>query len=190
MKKADYFVFTGAMGAGKSSLINELECCGFLCINEPARIILKEQRSTGGRGVPETDPELFNDLMLDKMIGDFNENLTSDIPVLFDRGIPDVIAYARLLGTNDFKAKIASEKYIYNRTVFVFNAWEEIYTNDEERKMSFSLAEKFGSDVKNIYKDYGYNVIDVPFLPLSARAEFIKKIIHEKLQNLKNRNDI
>lgn len=179
MKKTEYFVFTGAMGAGKTTVLNELKSCGFLCINDPARIILKEQRSAGGRGVPETDPELFNELMLEKMIGDFNENLNAGEPVLFDRGIPDVTAYAELLGTDALKSKIASEKYIYNRTVFAFNAWKEIYTNDEERKMSFNLAEKFGINVKKIYKDSGYEIIDVPFLPLKERADFIKNIIVE-----------
>lgn len=179
MLKQNYFILTGAMGAGKSAVLAALKAMDFKCIAEPARIVLKEQRKIKGTGVPEKDPALFNMLMLDKMLHNYERNLDSESPVIFDRGLPDLISYAELLGTDALKSKIASEKYIYNRTVFAFNAWKEIYTNDEERKMSFNLAEKFGINVKKIYKDSGYEIIDVPFLPLKERADFIKNIINE-----------
>ena len=63
MIKTNYFVMTGAMGAGKSAVLDALAAMDFRCIVEPARVVLKEQRQHGGMGVPEKDPALFNMLM-------------------------------------------------------------------------------------------------------------------------------
>ena len=44
------------MGAGKSTVLNSIKEKGILCIEEPAREILKEQRKINGAGVPEINP--------------------------------------------------------------------------------------------------------------------------------------
>ncbi len=163
------------MGAGKSTVLIELRRSGLKCVDEPARIVLKEQRASGGTGVPDKDPGLFNSLMLNKMMFDFKENADESSPVVFDRGIPDVIAYAQLLNTDPGEAIKASETFKYNTSVFMFSAWKDIYTNDEERKMSFELSVKFGESVRRVYEKIGYEIIDVPFVSVGERVEFIKK---------------
>jgi len=168
------------MGAGKSTVLNGLRASGLKCIDEPARIILKQQRASGGTGVPDKDPGLFNSLMLDKMISDYKENEDESIPVVFDRGIPDVSAYAGLLNTDAGEAIKSSETFKYNKSVFMFSAWKGIYTNDEERKMSFELASEYGESVRRVYENAGYEIIDVPFVSLGERVEFIKKCIRGK----------
>ena len=67
----------------------------------------------------------------------------------------------------------ASKTFRYNPTVFYFAAWQEIYTNDEERKISFEGAQAFGIDVKSIYKSLGYQILDVPRLSIEERVKFI-----------------
>ena len=116
----------------------------------------------------------------DKMISDYKENEDESIPVVFDRGIPDVIAYAKLLNTDPGEAIKASETFKYNTSVFMFSAWKDIYTNDEERKMSFELAGEFGECVRRVYENIGYEIIDVPFVSVMERVEFIKKCIRGK----------
>jgi len=175
--KENFYILSGAMGAGKSTVLKELRTRGALCVDEPARIILKEQRATGGRGVPDIDPALFNSLVLNKMMKDFEQNADGSIPVIFDRGIPDMISYAKLLCTDPAEAIKASGTFRYNKHVFMFSAWEEIYTNDEERKMSYELAREFGENVRKVYMDTGYEIIDVPLVSVEQRVEFIRKCI-------------
>lgn len=177
MIKTNYFVMTGAMGAGKSAVLDALAAMDFRCIVEPARVVLKEQRQQNGMGVPEKDPALFNMLMLEKMHGDYSANLHINAPVIFDRGVPDLIAYAGLLGTDKSKHEAAAGECRYNPIVFLFNAWEEIYTTDDERKMSFGLAKEFGESVRAIYRRLGYVTIDVPLGAVQTRADFVAKKI-------------
>lgn len=173
MTKSNYFILTGAMGAGKSTLLTELRQLGMIAIDEPARQILAEQRSIQGAGVPENDPALFTHLLLSRSMFQFQQMQDQQGPIIFDRGIPDNIGYARLFGISDQSALNASEKYRYNSQVFMLPAWEAIYENDEERKMSFEQAKQFGHDIKNIYQTLGYQVVDVPLKPPHVRAQFI-----------------
>ena len=61
-------ILTGAPGSGKSTTIKKLRELGCLCINEPAREIIAEQRSIDGQGLSEKEPKLFIELMLSRAI--------------------------------------------------------------------------------------------------------------------------
>lgn len=168
------------MGGGKSAILKELSNIGYRCIAEPARKILKEQRAAGRDGTPEKNPALFNKLMLDRMVFDFERNQDSDVIIIFDRGIADAIAYAELLKTDKTEANIAAIEHKYNSVVFMFEAWKEIYVNDDERKMSFELSQKFAEYVRNVYSALGYKIVNVPFISIPERVEFIKKYIQHR----------
>src|SRR5690348_15664124 len=90
MRPDHYFVLTGAMGGGKSVIIERLIKMGLKCLPEPARQILKEQRTIFARGVPEMDAELFTQLMLSRATSFYLENLAYETITVFDRGIPDM----------------------------------------------------------------------------------------------------
>jgi predicted ATPase len=158
-------VITGAMGSGKSTLLAELRERGFTVVAEPARIVLAAQRAAGGDGVPERNPQRFCDLMLERMKSDYDEHPSA----FYDRGIPDLVGYARLFGLEPPRV----DNYRYDDRVFVFPAWREIYTTDDERKMTFEMAETFGEDVRHIYEGLGYQIVDVPKDTPDARARFI-----------------
>lgn len=177
MTKENYFVLTGAMGAGKTTVINKIKEKGYRCIDEPARIVLKEQRETDGDGVPEKNAEFFNQLMLSRMIAGYENNFMSKEIIIFDRGIPDIIAYSELLETKKEMSEKAAEEFRYNKYVFMFNGREEIYTNDDERKMDFETANNFGINVKKIYENLNYTVIDVLFVSIDERVSFILEYI-------------
>jgi len=179
MIKNNYFILTGAMGGGKSTILNLLREKGYLCVDEPARHILAEQRSIEGDGIPEKTPELFNQLMFSRSINQYKINSKYNDVIFFDRGIPDLVGYADMLNTNNSVYLNAAKVYLYNKNVFMFNGWEEIYTTDDERKMEFDSAKKFGINVSNIYKELGYNVIEVPFDSVEKRVEYIINLIED-----------
>ena len=158
-------VITGAMGSGKSTLLAELRKHGFTVVPEPARIVLAEQRAAGGDGVPERSPQRFCDLMLERMKSDYDEHPSA----FYDRGIPDLVGYAHLFGFEP--PRVADRRY--DDRVFVLPAWREIYATDDERKMTFEMAEAFGEDVRRIYEGLGYEIVDVPKDTPDARARFI-----------------
>ena len=142
--KSNYFILTGAMGAGKSTIIKHLREKDYLCTDEPARQIIEEQRSIDGEGIYDRNPELFNQLMLSRSIYQYKSNYNYYGPVIFDRGIPDMIAYAELSKINKDVYMNASRVYLYNKNVFMLNGWKEIYAHDDERKMEFDAAENSG----------------------------------------------
>lgn len=170
-------IITGAMGSGKSTVLKLLQADGFTIIPEPAREILAEQRSIDDEGLPEKNPKLFTQLLLSRAIYQYQQIPKSNDTVIFDRGIPDNIAYAQLFQLDYPPAHHAAKLFRYDATVFIFPAWEEIYTNDDERKMSFEDAKAFGDDIQKIYTAYGYTVIEVPRISTQERAKFIQERI-------------
>ena len=167
-------VITGAMGSGKSTVLQLLKSQGLNVVPEPAREILAEQRSIEGEGVPEQNPRLFTQLLLSRAMYQYKQMQAAHDIVIFDRGIPDNIAYAQLFNLDYAPAHQAAKLYRYNTEVFIFPAWSEIYTTDDERIMTYEAAKSFGDDVRKIYKKYGYTLIEVPCITPEERAQFIK----------------
>jgi predicted ATPase len=173
MVKDRYFLLTGAFGSGKSTLLEHLESRGIRGIVEPARPILAEQRSIQGNGVPEKAPRLFVELMLSRMLNAYQQSEALPGPVLFDRGIPDLLGYAALFGFDFPPGENAARLYRYNSRVFVAPAWEEVYRTDDERTLPFPVARKFGNNLRAIYERFGYTLIDLPCVSVEERADFI-----------------
>jgi len=170
---AHYYVLSGAMGGGKSTILTQLRARGIDCIPEPARAILAEQRLIKAAGVPEQNAELFCQLMLSRAMYTYTAHRAVTTPILFDRGIPDLIAYAQLFGLDTTVYVNAANAFPYNPTVFFFPAWAEIYTTDAERKMSFLDAQAFGQMVHSVYEQLGYQLLDVPCVSPTERVQFI-----------------
>src|SRR5262249_58956754 len=105
------------------------------------------------------------DLMVERMKSDYNEH-----PSAFsDRRIPDLVGYAHFFGLEPPRV----DDHRYHDRVFVFPAWREIYATDDERKMTFEMAQAFGENVRRIYTSLGYEIVDVPKDTPEARARFI-----------------
>jgi predicted ATPase len=133
MVKDRFFLLTGAFGSGKFTLLQHLQLRGIGVVVEPARPILAEQRSVQGNGLPERDPRLFVELMFSRMLDTYQQSDPLLGPILFDRGIPDILAYAALFGFGLPPDENAAHLYRYNPDVFIAPAWEQIYCTDDER---------------------------------------------------------
>ena len=171
--KSNYFVLTGAPGSGKSSTLQTLKAFGHRCIGEPAREILAEQRAVRGTALPEHDKGRFTELLLDRSVANFVAEEPSTTPVFFDRGIVDVVGFAKLFALDTVMFEQAAQNYRYNTTVFVFNPWREIYVTDEERKMGFDEATRFHEQLLASYRHHGYRLVFVPQETVEKRARFV-----------------
>ena len=176
-KKDNFYIFTGAPGVGKTTLLKALKEQGMSYIAEPAREILAEQRLIGGKGVSEQDQKVFRDLILTRSIDKFIANIHIKDTLLFDRGIPDVASYSHAFGfPQDTDVKTAQE-YGYNNKVFILPPWEEIYSTDEERTMKFEQLQEFHDSLVKTYQELNYELLEVPKASITDRCNFIKENI-------------
>lgn len=183
-QKNNYYIFTGGPGAGKSSILDELKNRGYPVVAEVARKIIKEQLAIGGDATHMGNRVAFRDLMLKHSIAAYTDHLQTKGKMFFDRGIPDLYGYSELIKVSVSKyIKQAIEEYRYNATVFMFPPWQEIYSNDEERKQDFQEALTTYHLIKKGYIESGYDLIEVPKASINNRATFIlEKIEHYKNQ--------
>lgn len=164
-----FYVLSGPPGAGKTSVLDQLEQ-QVSVIAEPARRVLEVERASGGRGTGDQDARRFVGLMEDMAISDYAlaEGLT-----VFDRGLPDLLAFCAHYKLPDTLITKRVAEYRYQSKVFWLPSWAEIYRQDEERTLDFEGAQAFGELVRHSYVKSGYMLIDVPKASILERAEFI-----------------
>lgn len=171
-------VITGGPGTGKSSLINELTQRGFTCFEEISREIILKAREEGIEQLFLTDPIKFSELLLNGRIKQYKEaNASNNEFVFLDRGIPDVPAYMDYKGTtySDF-FKHACTEHVYD-SIFILAPWQDIFTSDNERYENFDQAIEIHEKLLETYTTYGYNLRDVPFGSIEARADYIVDVV-------------
>lgn len=171
----NYVILTGGPGGGKSTLIEALRKRGYLCMDEVARDIIKEEVATNGKALPWGDREKFTKRIFDETIKQYHSVNSCEI-VFFDRGIVDVLAYAKMVNVKISKGmEWAAKELPFNKRVFVTLPWKEIYCNDEERKQSFEEAIDTFERIVKEYRKYGYEVVELPKADVEIRINFILK---------------
>lgn len=174
----ELWILTGAPGSGKTAILDELR--GSLrCVDEPARRVLAEQRVIEGSGTPERDPARFVERLLEVAIADHERVSRGGGPALFDRGIPDCIAYAIHLGVDPAPSVLASDRYRYRDEVLFLEPWEEIYATDDERTMSFADTVAFHATLADALDRSKYRRVTVPRGPVTDRAAHVGLRIRE-----------
>ncbi|WP_340693861.1 AAA family ATPase [Hyphomonas sp.] len=172
----DFHILTGPPGSGKTTMLQHLAgTCH--TVAEPARRVLAQQRRVDGQGTGDRDPALFVHLMLEQAVRAHDAALSAPGPVVFDRGLADLLAYAAYwqLDTGAIDRAIAVRGRA--RNVFWFPPWQAIYASDDERTLDFAGAEAFGGLTRSAYQGLGYTLIDMPLTDAATRAAFIRDII-------------
>ncbi len=167
-------VFTGCPGSGKTTTIGLLQNYGIDSLPEVPRMIIEQQQKKEKAILPQTNFVQFTQLVLEEMIRQYNrpnKNIT-----IFDRAIPDLIAYLKCRNISPPKnIFIQARKYKYYNKVFIFPPWKEIYENDGIRYETFEEAKAIYNCLLHEYTEYGYEIIKVPKLSNEKRVEFLLK---------------
>lgn len=145
---------------------------------EAGRAIIQHQLSIGGTALPWANRNLFAELMLSWDIRSYDEALQLNIPVLFDRGVPDVMGYLQLCNL-PVPAHIekAAHTYRYHQHVFIAPPWQDIFSQDAERKQTFEEAVATYNALAAVYTQLGYELLTLPLASVEERVTFV-------LQNL------
>jgi predicted ATPase len=169
-----FHVITGGPGSGKTAIIDVLRSRGYPCSVEAGRGIIEDHGSIDGPALPWRDPMLFSELMLSWEMRSYHEAEQSTGPVFFDRGVPDVLGYLRLIDVPALAhIQKAATTFRYNRTVFIAPPWPEIFRQDRERKQDFDESVRTYEAMVTTYVTLAYHLIEIPRLPIEDRVLFI-----------------
>jgi len=173
------FVITGGLGVGKTTLLSLLNA-RYETVGEPARELITEHRKTSGEATLDQRPELFVERLISRSIEKYTSASPSAVTV-FDRGVPDCIAYAMAHDLDIGPALDAASRYPYQDPVFTASPWEEIYTTDDMRRATFAQAEAFYEYVVEAYQRLGYQIIELPNASVEERAAFVVDTIEDRV---------
>jgi predicted ATPase len=174
MPQPHRFVITGGPGAGKSTLIAALAEAGIRTFEEAGRAILRQQDAIGGPAHAARDPMAYAEAMLQWDMRSYAEAANHPGPAIFDRGVADTMGYLRLIGRRvPAHMEQAARLYRYADPVFVAPPWREIYVHDAERKHGWELAVATHDEVRAVYVELGYRVVDLPLADIDARVRFV-----------------
>ena len=165
-------IISGGPGAGKTTLVNALASHNFATFAEASRTLIEEQSRLDNGILPWINLPGFAALCLDVMSE--QKAQANQHPVAFlDRAIPDICGYLS-------QAEIAiDDKYLeasqgYHPQVFLCRPEASIYVQDEVRPYPFEGALEIHTSLVSIYQNLGYEVVEVPFMSVEERVQFVQ----------------
>lgn len=165
------YVLTGAPGGGKSTLLEEARKLGIATSPEVARAILDQP---GGMDLRRNDPLGFAEAMLEGHRREWERHSGSGIPVIFDRGFPDVVGFLEVSGLKvSPQIDRVCRALRYSGPILRAPAWREIYRQDAQRIQNWEEAVASDEAVTRAWQRYGYDPIDLPLASVAERLQML-----------------
>jgi predicted ATPase len=168
-------VISGCSGGGKSTILSELSNQGYTVIEEVGRKLVKKQLAENSTTTPWMNPQDFCKLLIKQSIEEYSHakkiNIAKNNIIFFDRSFLEGISYFQSLKIHEYDHFI--DELRYYPIIFITPPWEEIYTQDNERKHSFKDGVKEYNQLLNFYPKQGYKIIEIPKINVKERVKFI-----------------
>lgn len=173
-------VITGGIGSGKTTLLDAIKAeSRYWCADEQALDLVRSELESNGENLPWTRPEEVSRIVIPKRIALFDSAPVQRSHCIFDRGIPDSIAFLRMAKVQLPEFLIRAAKCHRYDLVFWAPPWKEIYRNRAERQQPWSHAEPLGYMLRDVYSELGYEVIELPCAGVADRVAFVLKRLTE-----------
>jgi predicted ATPase len=174
------YVLTGAPGAGKTVLLHALAGGGQAVVEEAATEVIATLQ---GHGVDE--PWMCNDFC-DQIVALQRQRQVAPVPLgaavqIFDRSPLCTLALARYLGRSvtpliaEEVARVVAER-VYQPTVFLVRSLGFIEPT-AARRITYPDALAFEAVHEAVYREHGYEFVDVPAAPIAERVEIVRSVL-------------
>ncbi|MCK4860201.1 MAG: ATP-binding protein [Candidatus Omnitrophica bacterium] len=166
----EWYVITGGPSSGKTTIISRLSEKGYYVVPEAARILIDNELALG----KSLEEIRINELEFQRKVLKLKIEIESKTPqdkiVLFDRAMPDSIAYYKVCeGNADEVMRFCKEKR-YKKIFFLEQLpFEKDYARIEDEM----LANKLSMLLKQAYMDLNYDVVSVPPVDVDERLKLI-----------------
>jgi predicted ATPase len=169
------YIITGGPGFGKSILIEKLHELGYPVGGEIARQFITQQVAERGDLLPWKNAAGFEKYVIEKRV-EFIKSVYIHSIAFSDRGLPDQVAFSWYKGKEiSPQLNEALRENRYAKKVFLTPPWPQIFQNDQIRTETFEEAERIHQFIVKAYLNYGYELIDLPFVSPDERIGFILK---------------
>ena len=172
-------IITGGPGAGKTTLINALGDMGYPTFAESSRQLIEQQSQLENGILPWLDLSGFAHLCLTVM--NEQKEQANQHPVAFlDRAIPDICGYLTQANLEIDKIYREASQGYHSRALFC-RPEASIYVQDDVRPYPLEEALEIHHALVRVYQELGYEVVEVPFMSVEERVQFV--IHHLKIKN-------
>ena len=161
------YVLTGAPGAGKTTIAEALRHRGYVVVPEAATDVV----AAGGDGVGFLDRVLALQLARERAT-------TAPVQVL-DRSPVCTLALARYLGLEPSAALLAAAEAAatrYQPGVLLVRPLGFI-TPTAVRRISYADSVRFADIHADVYREYGFTLVEVPAVPLADRIALVDDLL-------------
>jgi predicted ATPase len=184
-----FVILTGGPGAGKTALLSELASLGYPTVDETARAIIADRLARGLSPRPALSEFAHEILRQDIAKYIALRQTAREGPAdrqhvrawtFFDRGLVDALGLVQDVApmpAADTTALLAT--YPFHPLVFILPPWEAIYVTDAERDQSFTEAVAVHGTLARWYGACGYELHEVPRLPVAERARYVLRVLAE-----------
>ncbi len=165
-----WYVLTGGPCAGKTTTIDELASRGYFVMPEPARLIINE-RLAKGFSIEDivSDPQWLPSVVERAVTQE--RTMPKNQLWFLDRATPDSLAYYKKWHREIEPFFADAMRTVRYRKIFLLDLVD--FSNDEGRPESAAEATELHDMIREAYTSQGYEIVNVPVLPVADRVEFI-----------------
>lgn len=166
-------VLSGVPGSGKTTVLSYLENLGYHVFYEYSRELIQKSLDEGSDVLPWQDLNQFTKEVTVKRIEQYQRAFSKEIN-FYDRGIIDSAAYF-LVNEEEIPEYLdnAIKFHPYQKPIFLFPFWREIYEVDSQRQENREEVERLHDAFIEVCERYKYPYIEVPKTTTEERAKFI-----------------